>query len=204
MDVLANLGVMLGGSWASGVNLYLTIAGLGIMDKLGILSLPGDLDVISNPLVIAVAILMYAVEFFADKIPLVDSAWDSVHTFIRPLGGAALSYMAMADIGPVAQIPAALLSGTVAMDSHLTKATTRAAINTSPEPVTNSIASISEDALVVGALWMIVNHPVMAGLLVILFIAFSIWFLKMMFKFVRKIFGFGKKRSEGAKDEANR
>ncbi|MFC1621729.1 DUF4126 domain-containing protein, partial [Candidatus Omnitrophota bacterium] len=125
MDVLANLGVMLGGSWASGVNLYLTVAGLGIMDKLGILSLPGNLDAISNPFVIAVAILMYAVEFFADKIPLVDSAWDSVHTFIRPLGGAALSYMAMADIGPVAQIPAALLSGTVAMDSHLTKATTR-------------------------------------------------------------------------------
>jgi len=189
MDVLANLGVMLGGSWASGVNLYLTIAGLGIMDKLGILSLPGDLDVISNPLIIAVAILLYAVEFFADKIPLVDSAWDSVHTFIRPLGGAALSYMAMADIGPVAQIPAALLSGTVAMDSHLTKATTRAAINTSPEPITNSIASVSEDALVVGALWMIVNHPVITGLLVILFIAFSIWFLKMMFRFVRKIAG---------------
>ncbi|MBU1147105.1 MAG: DUF4126 domain-containing protein [Candidatus Omnitrophica bacterium] len=204
MDVLANLGVMLGGSWASGVNLYLTVAGLGIMGRLGILSLPGDLEVISNPFVIAVAILMYAVEFFADKIPLVDSAWDSVHTFIRPLGGAALSYMAMADIGPIAQIPAALLSGTVAMDSHLTKATTRAAINTSPEPVTNSIASVSEDALVVGVLWMIVNHPIIAGLLVILFIAFSIWFLKMMFRFVRKIFGFGKKRSEGATDEAHK
>ena len=190
MDVLSNLGVMLGGSWASGVNLYLTIAGLGIMDKLGILNLPGNLDAISHPLVIAAAILMYAVEFFADKIPLVDSAWDSVHTFIRPIGGAALSYMAMADIGPVAQIPAALLSGTVAMDSHLTKATTRVAINTSPEPVTNSIASISEDALVVGALWMIVNHPIITGILVILFIAFSIWFLRMMFRFVRKVFRF--------------
>ena len=204
MDILANLGVMLGGSWASGVNLYLTVAGLGIMGRLGILSLPGDLEVISNPFVIAVAILMYAVEFFADKIPLVDSAWDSVHTFIRPLGGAVLSYMAMADIGPVAQIPAALLSGTVAMDSHLTKATTRAAINTSPEPITNSIASVSEDALVVGVLWMIVNHPIITGILVVLFIVFSIWFLKMMSRFVKKIFGFGKKRSEGAKDEANR
>ena len=98
--------------------------------------------------------------------------------------------MAMANIGPVAQIPAALISGTVAMDSHLTKATTRVAINTSPEPVTNSIASVSEDALVVGALWMIVNHPVIAGILVILFILFSIWFLKMMFRFVKKVFGF--------------
>ena len=197
MEVLSNLGVMLGGSWASGVNLYLTIAGLGIMDKMGILSLPGNLDAISNPLVIAAAILMYAVEFFADKIPIVDSAWDSVHTFIRPIGGAALSYMAMADIGPLAQIPAALLSGTVAMDSHLTKATTRVAINTSPEPVTNSIASVSEDALVIGALWMIVNHPIVTGLLVILFIAFSIWFLRVMFRFVKKVFRFftGKQKS---------
>jgi len=190
MEVLGNLGVLLGSSWASGVNLYLTIAGLGIADKLGLINLPGNLDAISNPLVIAVAISMYLVEFFADKIPLVDSAWDSIHTFIRPVGGAALSYMAMANIGPVAQIPAALISGTVAMDSHLTKATTRVAINTSPEPVTNSIASVSEDALVVGALWMIVNHPVIAGILVILFILFSIWFLKMMFRFVKKVFGF--------------
>ncbi len=190
MEVLSNLGVLLGGSWASGVNLYLTIAGLGIMDKMGVINLPGNLDVISNPLIIAVAILMYAVEFFADKIPLVDSVWDSVHTFIRPIGGAALSYMAMADIGPVAQIPAALLSGTVAMDSHLTKATARVAINTSPEPVTNSIASVSEDAMVVGALWMIVNHPIITGIIVILFVLFSIWFLKMMFRFVKKVFRF--------------
>lgn len=190
MEILSNLGVLLGGSWASGVNLYLTIAGLGIMDKMGIINLPGNLEAISNPLIIAVAILMYAVEFFADKIPLVDSAWDSVHTFIRPLGGAALSYMAMADIGLVAQIPAALLSGTVAMDSHLTKATTRVAINTSPEPITNSIASVSEDAMVVGVLWMIINHPIVAGIIVILFVLFSIWFLRMMFRFVKKVFRF--------------
>ncbi len=188
MDALSNLGAMLGGSWASGVNLYLTVAGLGIMDKMGVLSLPGDLKVISNPLIIALAVILYAVEFFADKIPFVDSAWDTVHTFVRPAGGAFLSYMAMADMGPVMQTAGALISGTIAMDSHLTKATTRAAINTSPEPVTNSIASVSEDALVVGALWMMVNHPVITGIIVIAFIAFSIWFLKTMFRFVRKIF----------------
>ncbi|MFC1666314.1 DUF4126 domain-containing protein [Candidatus Omnitrophota bacterium] len=195
MEVLSNLGVLLGSSWASGVNLYLTIAGLGIANKVGLINLPGDMGVISNPLIIAVAILMYLVEFVADKIPLVDSAWDSVHTFIRPIGGAALSYMAMANVGPVAQIPAALISGAVSMDSHLTKATTRVAINTSPEPVTNSIASVSEDALVVGALWMVVNHPVVTGIAVILFILFSIWFLKMMFKFVKKIFSFFKPKT---------
>jgi len=193
MDILSNLGALLGGSWASGVNLYLTIAVLGILDKMNVLSLPGDLEVISNPFIIGIAIVMYLVEFFADKIPLVDSAWDSIHTFIRPIGGAALSYMAMADMGPVAQIPAALLSGTIAMDSHLTKATTRAAINTSPEPFTNSVASVSEDAMVVGVIWMIVKHPIIAGIAVILFVLFSIWFLKMMFKFVKKIFSRGKK-----------
>ncbi|MBU4343477.1 MAG: DUF4126 domain-containing protein [Candidatus Omnitrophica bacterium] len=193
MDILSNLGALLGCSWASGVNLYLTIAVLGILDKMNILSLPGDLEAISNPFIIGIAIAMYLVEFFADKIPLVDSAWDSIHTFIRPIGGAALSYMAMADMGPVAQIPAALLSGTIAMDSHLTKATARAAINTSPEPFTNSIASVSEDAMVVGVIWMIVKHPIIAGIAVILFVLFSIWFLKMMFRFVKKIFGRGKK-----------
>lgn len=190
MEVLGNLGALLGGSWASGINLYLTIAGLGIAHRLGAINLPGELDVISSLPVIIVAILLYAIEFVADKVPYVDSAWDSVHTFIRPIGGAALAYMAMADMGPAAQVPVALLSGTVAMDSHLTKATSRAAINTSPEPVTNSVASVTEDAMVVGVLYLIAKHPVIAGILVILFILFSIWFLKVMFRFLKKVFRF--------------
>lgn len=195
MEVLANLGTLLGSSWTSGVNLYLTVAGLGIAQRIGLISLPGNLDALSGLPIIIAAILLYAIEFLADKIPYVDSTWDSVHTFIRPAGGAALAYMAMADIGPAAQIPVALLSGAVAMDSHLTKATARVAINTSPEPVTNSVASISEDALVLGVLWMIMKHPIIAGILVILFIFFSIWFLKAMFKFLKKVFRFfgGKK-----------
>ncbi|MBN3037987.1 MAG: DUF4126 domain-containing protein [Candidatus Omnitrophica bacterium] len=190
MEVLSNLGALLGGSWASGVNLYLTVAGLGIAHRTGLINLPGNLDSISAIPVIAVAILLYAIEFFADKIPYVDSAWDSVHTFIRPVGGALLAYMAMADVGPAAQIPVALLSGAVSMDSHLTKATSRAAINTSPEPISNSVASVTEDALVVGVLYLIAKHPIIAGILVILFILFSIWFLKMMFRFLKKVFRF--------------
>jgi len=190
MEVLNSLGVLLGGSWASGVNLYLTIAGLGILNRFGWINLPGNLDAISHPLIIIVAVLLYAVEFFADKIPLVDSVWDSIHTFIRPLGGAALAYMAAADIGPVAQVPLALLSGSIAMDSHLTKATTRVAINTSPEPITNSVASLTEDGLVIGVLWLIVKHPIIAGIAVILFILFSIWFLKKMFRFLKRVFSF--------------
>lgn len=188
MEILSSLGLLAGGAWGSGVNLYMTIAGLGIAQRLNWINLPGNLEIISHPLIIIVAILLYIVEFAADKIPVVDSAWDTVHTVIRPLGGAALGYLALAGAGPVAQIPVALLTGAVAADSHLTKATARAAINTSPEPVTNSVASVTEDVTVGGMLFLIIKHPVIATIAVILFIIFSIWFLKKMFRFVKKIF----------------
>jgi hypothetical protein len=187
---LHNIGVILGSSWASGVNLYLTIAGLGLANKFGMVELPGEMSIISHPAVIMVAVFMFSIEFLADKIPLVDSAWDSVHTFIRPLGGAILGYLAMAEMGPVIQLPVALLTGAVSADSHLTKATARVAINTSPEPITNSIASIAEDLLVVAVLYLIIRHPVIAAVCVIAFIVFSIWFLKIMFRFVKKVLKF--------------
>ena len=190
MEILNSLGVLLGSSWASGINLYMTVGALGIMSRLGVINLPGNMDVLAHPAIIITAIVLYAVEFFADKIPVVDSTWDSIHTFIRPFGGAALGYMAMANFGPAAQIPVALATGGVAMDSHLTKATTRVAINTSPEPVTNSVASVTEDSLVAGILYLIVTHPIIASILVVLFILFSIWFLKVMFRFLRKVFSF--------------
>jgi len=118
----------------------------------------------------------------------VDSAWDSVHTFIRPAGAMALGYMAMSDIGPAMQYPVALLTGSIALDSHLVKATSRAAINTSPEPVSNIVASTMEDISVLGAIYLIIKHPVVVSLLVILFIIFSIWFLKKMFRFLKQVF----------------
>jgi len=181
----------MGGSWASGINLYLTTAGLGIAHRMGWVTLPGNMESLANPLVIGVALLIYAVEFFADKIPYVDSAWDGIHTFIRPAGGMALGYMAMADVGPAIQYPVALLTGSIALDSHLTKATSRAAINTSPEPISNSVASVTEDVSVLGAMYLIINHPVVATVLVVLFILFSIWFLKKMFRFLKKVLGKG-------------
>ncbi len=187
MNLLSGIGMLLGGAWASGVNLYLTVAGLGIAGRLGWIELPAGLEVLSNQLVIAVAALLFLIEFFADKIPYVDSAWDSVHTFIRPAGAAVLAFMATAGMesAPV-QFTAALLCGVVSLDAHLTKATTRVAINTSPEPFTNSAASVSEDALVIVALWLIMKHPVIAGILVISFIVFSVWFLRVMFRFLNK------------------
>lgn len=187
----------MGGSWASGINLYLTTAGLGIAHRMEWITLPGNMESLANPLVIGAALLLYGVEFFADKIPYVDSAWDSVHTFIRPAGGMALGYMAMADVGPAIQYPVAILTGTIALDSHLTKATSRVAINTSPEPVTNSVASVTEDVGVLGAIYLIINHPVIASVLVILFILFSIWFLKKMFRFLKKIFRKSEPAQEG-------
>ena len=201
MEALSNLGLILGGSWASGVNLYLTIAGLGIINRLGIIDLPGNLDVISHPLVIISAVLLYIIEFVADKVPVVDSAWDTIHTFIRPIGGAVLAYMGTAEIGPAGQIPIALLCGAVAADSHLTKATARVAINTSPEPFSNSAASLAEDGLVLTVLWLIVRHPVIASIAVICFILFSIWFLRTMFRFVKKIFSRKKQEEDSDKQD---
>jgi len=190
MNIINDLGVLLGGSWASGVNLYLTVAALGIADRTGIIDLPGNLDIISNPIIIAVAVIMFLIEFFADKIPYIDSAWDSVHTVIRPLGAAYLVFNASAGSSPEVQLALTLLGGAVAMDSHLTKATARAAINTSPEPFTNILASLSEDSLVLVVLWMAVTHPVISAVLVLSFIVFSVWFLKIMFRFLKKIFTF--------------
>ncbi len=188
MDALNSLGILAGSSWGSGVNLYLTIAALGIAHRMSLITLPGNLAILDQYPVIGLAIILYLVEFVADKIPLIDSIWDSVHTIIRPVGGAALGYLAMGNYGPLAQIPAALASGSIALDSHLTKATTRVAINTSPEPFTNSIASVVEDISVGGMLFLIMGHPVIATILVLVFILLSLWFLKKMFRFMKAIF----------------
>ena len=197
MGQLGTLGVILGGSWASGINLYLTFAGLGIAGRLGWINLPGSLDIVTHSLVIFIAVILFLVEFFADKVPYVDSIWDSFHTVIRPVGGGVLAYLAMSNTDPAIQFSAALICGAISLDAHLTKATARVAINTSPEPITNSIASVTEDGLVIVALWLIAKHPVVAGILVVAFIVFSIWFLKTMFRFLKKVFRFIVKRKEG-------
>ncbi len=195
MDIFNSIGLLLGGSWASGINLYMSMAGLGIASKMEWIKLPENLDILSNPFVIVVALTLFGIEFVADKIPYIDSLWDSVHTFIRPLATSALGYTAMADSGMIMQVLIATLSGTISLESHLTKATTRVAINASPEPITNSIASVTEDLTVAGTLYLIICHPVVAAVLVTIFIIISIWFLKKMFKLLKKVFNFsGRKR----------
>ena len=129
--------------WCSGISVYLTVALLGISGRMGWMDLPGDLSGVTNPLVIGLAALLFLVEFVADKVPYVDSVWDSVHTFIRPLGAASLGALAGVDQGPVSQMLYALLTGTVALNTHAVKASARLAINTTTEPFSNIIASVS-------------------------------------------------------------
>lgn len=194
MEIINSIGVLLGSSWASGVNLYLSMASLGIAHRMEWIKLPGDLEIISHPAILGVAIFLFAVEFVADKVPYIDSLWDSVHTFIRPLAGAAIGYAAMSDSSQVMQIVVALLTGGIAFDSHLIKATSRLAINASPEPVTNSVASVTEDATVIGALYLTLHHPVVIAILVILFVVLSLWVFKKMYKILKRVFSFSDKR----------
>jgi hypothetical protein len=190
VDIFNSIGLLLGGSWAAGINLYMSMAGLGIASRMEWIRLPENLDILSNPIVIVVALTLFAIEFVADKIPYIDSLWDSVHTFIRPLATSALGYTAMADSGMIMQVLIASLTGAISLESHLTKATTRAVINASPEPFTNSIASVTEDVAVAGTLYLIICHPVVAAVLVTIFIIIAFWFLKKMFKYLRKVFDF--------------
>jgi hypothetical protein len=198
MGSISYIALLLGSSWASGVNLYLTVALLGVAHRLEWLSLPGQLEVISNPLIIGLALILFAIEFVADKIPYVDSAWDAVHTFIRPFGGALLGYLSVSQGDAFAQTVASLVGGSIAFDSHLTKASTRVAINASPEPFSNSVASITEDVSVLGAVWLILNHPVIMIVAVIIFILISIWLIPKLFRLFKKVFGylFGRESKE--------
>ena len=174
--------------WCSGISVYLTVALLGISGRMGWMELPGDLNALKNPLIIGLAILLFVIEFVADKVPYVDSAWDSVYTFIRPLGAASLGALAGVDQGPVSQMLYALLTGTVALNTHAVKATARLAINTSPEPFSNIFASLSENAAVFFMFWFFIKHPVWAALLIMLLLVLSFFFLRMMWRFVRKLF----------------
>lgn len=174
--------------WASGLRLYALIFTLGALDRFAGVTLPGDLSVLSNLWVMGISGLLLMTEFFADKIPWLDSVWDSIHTFIRIPAGAMLAGAVMGDQGSAMQIATALLGGTLAAGTHLAKAGTRAAINTSPEPFTNVAASTAEDAMFAGGVWAMLNYPLLflGGLAV--FIVFAIILMVLLWRFVRGIF----------------
>ncbi len=174
--------------WCSGISVYLTVALLGISGRMGWMELPAGLDVLSHPLIIILAIAIFAVEFVADKVPFVDSAWDSVHTFIRPLGAVWLGYAAGSDQGPLLQTTYAFLTGTIALNTHAVKAAGRLAINTSPEPFSNIAASTTENATVFFLFWLFIKHPIIASILLAALTVLSFLLLRMLWRFVLKLF----------------
>lgn len=181
MEILATLGRTMGFSLAAGVNLYATVFILGVASRYQWVQLPEQFKVFDHPWIIGAAGVLYAIEFVADKVPWVDSIWDAVHTVIRPVGGALIAVATLGDAGPVATGLIALLGGTVAAGSHATKAGTRVAANTSPEPFSNWILSLTEDAFVIGLSFITLKYPVIALaisvviVLLIVLMARSIW-----------------------------
>lgn len=175
-------------AWASGLRLYLVVFVLGVAARLGYLDLPAGLAILSHNYVIAAAGLLLIVEFLADKVPGVDSAWDSLHTFIRiPAGGLLAAGVAGDDLTAIT-LAAGLLGGTITAGTHFAKAGGRAAINTSPEPLSNWVASFTEDAMVLGGVWVALNYPaVFLGALAV-FLGFAAWFIVAFTQFVRRRF----------------
>lgn len=166
MDLISTLSLAMGASWASGLRLYATVATLGLLGRYAGLDLPGSLTVLQTPWVIGVAAALFVVEFFADKIPYVDSAWDAVQTFLRIPAGAVLAAGAFGSFNPVVQVLALLVGGSLAFSSHGMKAATRATLNLSPEPVSNVVASTAEDGLSFGAILLAWLTPVLLVVLV--------------------------------------
>lgn len=207
-QISSTLSLSMGAAWASGINLYAAVFMLGAMGASGNMVLPPGLDVLANPLVITAAGIMYLVEFVADKIPGVDTGWDSIHTFIRIPAGAMLAAGAVGDMSEPMAIAAGLLGGGLAAGSHATKAGSRVLINASPEPFSNWFASVGEDVAVVAGIYTALQHPTLFLVLLIVFIIFMIWFLpkiwrgiKRVLQFIGGLFG-GKQEEADPQDEA--
>jgi hypothetical protein len=186
VNPLQTLGLALGAGFSSGLNLYATIATLGLLQRYHIIHLSPSLQVLSHPWVLGIALALYAIEFLADKIPYVDTVWDAVHTLIRPPAAALLAYTATLDAPPEWRWGAALLAGGVALTSHGTKASTRAAVNTTPEPFSNWLLSLGEDALAVWLTWMATVHPTATIVIVAFLVVLAGFLLFHLFRFLRR------------------
>jgi hypothetical protein len=186
--LLHTLALTMGVAWASGINLYAAVAVLGLAGNAGYVQLPDTLAIVEDPLVIIAACFMYCVEFFADKIPGVDSTWDALHTFIRIPAGAMLAAGAVGDVTPALAVTAGLLGGSVTAATHATKAGTRMLINTSPEPFSNWFASITEDLAVFAGLWAALAHPAIFLILLTLFLLSLCWLLPKVWRGLKAVF----------------
>ncbi len=188
MELSETIILSMGVAWASGINLYAVLLMLGLMGISGNMVLPPELLILQDPLVLAAAGFMYCVEFFADKIPDVDTGWDAIHTFIRIPAGAVLAATALGDVSMAAQLAAAIVGGTLATATHATKMGSRVMVNTSPEPMSNWAVSIAEDLTVVAGLWTALNYPWAFAAALGVFIVLMIWFLPVLWRGIRAIF----------------
>jgi len=194
MDSLQIIALALGAAWASGINLYATVLLLGALNAFGVVALPDEMSVLSSPTVMGAAAILFFIEFFADKIPAVDSLWDSIHTFIRIPAGAMMAMGAADGLGgeflgeDLETITAMLAGGTLAAGSHLTKASSRAVINTSPEPVSNWIASFTEDIVAIGGVLLAIFNPLVFLGLLALFVLLAIWLVPKLWRALRYLF----------------
>ncbi|MDX1764204.1 MAG: DUF4126 domain-containing protein [bacterium] len=192
MDPLAQISAMIavtmGAAWASGINFYAAVLVLGLLGTTDLANLPPGLEILMNPLVLSAAGIMYLVEFFTDKIPGVDSLWDALHTFVRIPGGALLAAGAYTEMGPAVTLAAAMVGGGLAATAHAAKAGTRIMINTSPEPISNWVASVTEDMVVVGGLWAALFHPLLFFFCLVLFLILLIWLLPRLWRHGKNAF----------------
>ena len=188
MDFISTLAVSMGASWVSGINLYAAVATLGLLGRFANLKLPGELDVVTSWWVIAIALLLFVIEFVADKVPVVDSIWDVIHTFIRIPAGAVLAATAFGEFDRSVPVIALLLGGGLALSSHGTKAAARALINTSPEPVSNVVVSLFEDVLAIVTIVLALFLPVVVFLVIAAGLVLSIWLLPRVIRFFRNVY----------------
>ena len=170
---------------ASGLNLYATVAVLGLCARFDLFELPAQFGAFEHPAVIVTALVMFAVEFMADKVPWVDSLWDAIHTVIRPLGGAVVAVSALGEASPLAEALIALLGGSVALTAHVGKASTRAAANASPEPFSNWALSLAEDVVAVGLTYAALQHPYLALALALIVLGAMVAFASVVIRFIR-------------------
>jgi hypothetical protein len=185
MNPLQTLGIALGAGFSSGLNLYATVATLGLLQRFHVIHLPPSMEIVAHPIVLGFAIGLYIIEFLADKVPYLDTVWDAIHTFIRPPAAAVIAFSASASAPQEWRWAAALLAGGVALTSHGTKASTRAAVNTVPEPFTNWALSFGEDLLAVWLTWFTAVHPVATIAIVVALLILCAFLLFYLFRFLR-------------------
>lgn len=187
-SLLTQIGLAAGAALTSGFRLYGTLAALGFFHRIGVIHLPPGAAVLSHTSILALSTVLFVIEFLADKIPVVDTIWDAVHTFLRVPAAALLGFAALSDVAEPWRTAAALLCGTIALSAHGLKAGTRVALNASPEPLTNWAASFSEDAFFAFCMWLILFHPAAALVLAAAVLAAGLLLLHWVVRGIRALF----------------